>query len=59
MSPLMALRVVVLPEPVPPEITMLSRPTTVARKKSATRWVNVPKRMRSASVYGSPTTIMP
>ena len=46
----MTLRVVVFPEPVPPEMMTLRRPTTQALRKSRTLGVIVPKAMRSASV---------
>ncbi len=49
----MTLSRVVLPEPVPPEMTMLRRPRTQALMKSRTAGVNVPKAMRSASLNGS------
>ena len=49
----MTLSVVVFPEPVPPEMTMLRRPMTQALRKSRTAGVIVPKAMRSASVNGS------
>ena len=49
----MTLSVVVFPEPVPPEMTMLRRPRTQALRKSRTAGENVPKAMRSASVNGS------
>ncbi len=46
------LRVVVLPEPVPPETKMLSRASTQARRKSNISAVAVPKRTRSLTVNG-------
>ncbi len=49
----MTLSSVVLPEPVPPEMTMLRRPRTQAARKSRTSGVKVPKLTRSASVKGS------
>ena len=45
--------VVVLPEPVPPLITMFSRPRTHACSSSATCSVMVPNEMRSPTVNGS------
>ncbi len=48
-----ALSVVVLPEPVPPEMRMLSLPRTQADRKCAARGVTVPKVIRSSIVYGS------
>ena len=44
---------VVLPEPVPPEITMSNRPRMHAARKLATCGVRVPKLIRSSAVYGS------
>ena len=46
----MTLSVVVLPEPVPPEMTMLRRPSTQALRKSRTAGEKVPKAIRSASL---------
>ena len=49
----MTLSNVVLPEPVPPEMTMLRRPRTHATRKSRTCTLKVPNAMRSLSVKGS------
>ena len=49
----MTLSRVVFPDPVPPEMTMLRRPSTQAARKSRTSSVNVPKVIRSRSVKGS------
>ena len=46
------LRVVVLPEPVPPETKMFRRASTHARRKSNMSAVAVPNRMRSSTVNG-------
>ena len=46
------LSVVVLPEPVPPDTKTLSRASMQARTKSNISGVAVPKRIRSATVYG-------
>ena len=46
------LRVVVLPEPVPPDTKMFSRASTQARRKSNMSAVAVPKRIRSSTVKG-------
>ena len=48
-----AFNVVVFPEPVPPEIRMLSLPRTHAERKWAARGVTVPNEIRSSIVYGS------
>ncbi len=48
----MTLRVVVLPEPVPPETKTLSFTSTQARRKSNISAVAVPKRTRSSTVNG-------
>jgi len=45
--------VVVLPEPVPPPITIFSRPRTQAWSRCATGGVMVPNAMRSSTVNGS------
>ena len=45
-------RVVVLPEPVPPETKMLSRASTQARRKSNISGVAVPNLTRSSTVNG-------
>jgi hypothetical protein len=50
------LRVVVLPEPVPPDTKMLRRASTHARRKSNMSAVAVPNRMRSSTVKGTPRT---
>ena len=47
------LSIVVLPEPVPPETTMLSRASTQALRNVAISAVNVPNRIRSSTVNGS------
>ena len=44
------LSIVVLPEPVPPETTMLSRASTQALRNVAISGVKVPKRIRSSTV---------
>ena len=44
------LRVVVLPDPVPPERKTLRRASTQARRKSNISGVAVPKRMRSSTL---------
>ena len=46
------LRVVVLPEPVPPETKMFRRASTQARRKSNMSAVAVPNRIRSSTVNG-------
>ena len=46
------LRVVVLPEPVPPDTKMFRRASTQARRKSNMSAVAVPNRMRSSTVNG-------
>ena len=46
------LRVVVLPEPVPPETKRLRRASMQARRNSNISGVAVPKRIRSSTVYG-------
>ncbi len=46
------LRVVVLPEPVPPETKMLRRASMQTRMNSNMSAVAVPNRMRSSTVYG-------
>ncbi len=46
------LRVVVLPEPVPPDTNRLSRASMQARRNSNISGVAVPKLMRSSTVYG-------
>ena len=46
------LRVVVLPEPVPPDTKMFNRASTHARRKSNMSAVAVPNRMRSSTVKG-------
>ncbi len=46
------LRVVVLPDPVPPDTNRLSRASTHARRKSNISSVAVPNRTRSSTVYG-------
>ena len=45
-------RVVVLPEPVPPDTKMLRRASTQARRKSNISGVAVPNRIRSSTVNG-------
>ena len=47
------LSVVVLPAPVPPETTTLSRPRTQASRKSAVRSLSEPNLIRSLTVSGS------
>ncbi len=46
------LRVVVLPEPVPPDTKMLSRASTQARRNSNISGVAVPNAIRSSTVIG-------
>ena len=53
MNALIALSVVVLPVPVPPEIRMFSLPLTHAAMNWAERAVSVPKEIRSLMPYGS------
>src|ERR1700739_4408385 len=48
-----ALSVVVLPVPVPPEIRMFSLPLTQAARNCAAFGVSVPNEIRSFIVYGS------
>ena len=53
MKPEQTLSRVVLPAPVPPEMTMFARARTQAWVKDAPSWVMVPKPIRSETWYGS------
>jgi hypothetical protein len=53
MKPDMTFSNVVLPEPVPPEITTLRRAFTTARNNSTNDSLSVPKRTKSAGVNAS------
>ena len=53
MYPERTLRVVVLPEPVPPEMMVLSLDLTQISRNSAISGVRVPKPIKSSTVYGT------